>query len=102
MDTMLLSWMPSESFILRAGLDLRGDLYHARTDASAGKEEFDVRVQEIRLGVRGYYLLPSGLSLSLRTGVVIGGRYEIEAPAGTEEGRVKPGPFVEAGIAFKF
>lgn len=97
-----ISWSPLRRTTFMIGLRLQGEQYHARTDRESGKEEYDMRVQEFRLGLTGVYHLGRNFSVYARAGVTLGGRYVFKIPGRRVEGRHERAGFVEFGGGWHF
>lgn len=104
--SMELSWSPDPSWIVKVGLAVDGDEFHARTDLSTGaKTGYDIRVQELDLYVDGTLRFSDNLSVFGRVGSALTGDQDWEyprTPPGRYDGSADPALFFQVGLGLNF
>ena len=98
-----LSFAPTDSSSLFAGVEVDGDEYFTRTSVQFGKNGFDFRTQEIDVYFGGQQRFTDNLSGYAKIGVVVGGHNEIRRPNGsTIGGQHEAALLFEVGAGWDF
>jgi len=100
-----IAWLPDPALILKAGVSLQGNEYHYRIDVGNNNdEEADWRTQEFRIYGDVAWRLTDQVSLGVRAGATLAGKYDIgrASPAEAYAGQIDPAFFGEVGGGFSF
>lgn len=99
---MEVSYNPSASWIIDAGLELNGAEYRVRTPAALGKQEFDWVTQEFMLYLGTTLRLNDNLSAFGQIGVDFAGDQDFRSPGGRSDGSQEAALFFEVGAGWSF
>lgn len=91
----------SSDFSIYAGAWIDGDRYNVRFGSAT--DDFDVNIQENRIGGGMYYWLGQHVRLGVEGGALIGSKFEFEPTnAGQFKDDLETGPYISASLGLSF
>ncbi len=100
--SITLSYNPTPSLILNAGVDLDGNQYNLRSRSGGTRVEVTVTTQEMNLFVGANYRIDQHFSIFGKLGTILLGDTEFKGVTGRSDGTLEPSIFFEVGAGFTF
>ena len=98
-----LSFLPDTATTVFLGIRLDGDEFRVRTSAMAGKQAFDLQVQELSIYVGAVRRFTDNISAFARLGSVVAGDHKFKQPTlSPVEGQIDPTFMFEVGFGWDF